>query len=215
MVIDFDSADFHLAENDGSLSIGSSVQYNCPVDLSKMYEDLDYSQGIHGHGKSVVYRESDIMSDEKRIKTEYYRKVYQVNNWHYSLQLILAFNEKFLGTITLYRLKEKADFKYSDIFLMEMIKDHLAFRIFSENEKNSISGKLSISQAAEKFDLTKREFEILNLLMQGLDNPKICEMAFISNNTLKKHILNIYKKLQINSRIQLFKTIKEYNPTVL
>ena len=37
----------------------------------------------------------------------------------------------------------------------------------------------------------------------------ICQNACITNNTLKKHILNIYKKLGIRNRVQMFKLVKE------
>ena len=45
--------------------------------------------------------------------------------------------------------------------------------------------------------------------MDGRDNAAICEELAISVNTLKKHILNIYRKLGIKNRVQLFKMIKE------
>ena len=45
--------------------------------------------------------------------------------------------------------------------------------------------------------------------MQGTESPVICERLSISANTLKKHILNIYRKLGIRNRVQLFKRIKE------
>ena len=45
--------------------------------------------------------------------------------------------------------------------------------------------------------------------MKGKDNNTISEELQISVNTLKKHILNIYRKLNINNRVQLFKMIKE------
>lgn len=45
--------------------------------------------------------------------------------------------------------------------------------------------------------------------MQGKDNHTICEELSISVNTLKKHILNIYRKLGIRNRVQMFKMIKE------
>ncbi|MBR1623585.1 MAG: helix-turn-helix transcriptional regulator, partial [Pseudobutyrivibrio sp.] len=60
------------------------------------------------------------------------------------------------------------------------------------------------------YELTKREGEILKLLMEGKDNAVICDEILITPNTLKKHILNIYRKLGINSRVQLFKLVKEY-----
>lgn len=50
---------------------------------------------------------------------------------------------------------------------------------------------------------------VLKMLMQGLDNTTIYTSLNISVNTLKKHILNIYRKLKIKNRVQMFKMIKE------
>ena len=47
--------------------------------------------------------------------------------------------------------------------------------------------------------------------LQGKENPVICEELTISTNTLKKHILNIYRKLGIRNRVQLFKMIREHD----
>ena len=58
------------------------------------------------------------------------------------------------------------------------------------------------------------ENTILYNLMQGKENPVICEELTISTNTLKKHILNIYRKLGIRNRVQLFKMIREHEETV-
>lgn len=70
MIIDFDSAEFHLSKGDGSISLTSSVSYNkkASVDFSQVYENIDYSQGILHTGKSMVYRETDIISDKKEWK---------------------------------------------------------------------------------------------------------------------------------------------------
>lgn len=212
MIIDFDSADFHLSKGDGSTSLVSKVSYNNngAVDFARVYEEIDYSQGILGTGMSMVYRESDLISDEKRMETEYYKNVYEVNNWHYSLQLILGYDERFLGVITFYRNKDKEDFKYGDVFKMQLIKDHLSYRIYKEQESAIKHGdKISIKDAVELFGLTKRESAILELLMKGHSNAEICDQSTIANNTLKKHVLNIYRKLGIKNRVQLVHMIKE------
>ncbi len=52
------------------------------------------------------------------------------------------------------------------------------------------------------FDLTKRESEILQLLVQGLLYKEIGGRLNISTNTAKKHVINIYHKLHVNSRAQ-------------
>ena len=171
---------------------------------------MDYSRGIMFSGRSMVYRETDIISDEKRVQTEYYQRVYKPNNWHYALQMILGRNNHFLGVVTLYRTIGKEDFTYEDVFLMDMLKDHMAYRL-SQDRNNQMTSqeKLTLTQAVKTYDLTKREQTILQLLLQGMENTEICDHLSITVNTLKKHILNIYRKLGIRNRVQMFKLIKE------
>ena len=144
------------------------------------------------------------------METEYYKKVYRPNNWHYSLQMILGKDKEFLGVITFYRTIGKDNFQYDDIFLLDLLKDHLAYRLYRDRQEcNNGQEKLTVTEAAEKYGLTKREHTILRLLMQGKDNNQLCEELSISVNTLKKHILNIYRKLGIRNRVQMFKMVKE------
>lgn len=90
LLVDFDSADFYLASVEDEKKLGKPVMYNCDSNLSEEYEELDYSRGIMLSGKSLIYRETDIISDESRVEMEYYKKVYKPNNWHYSLQVVIA-----------------------------------------------------------------------------------------------------------------------------
>lgn len=209
LMLDFDSADFFLADKTKNYSLYRPVTYKCSKNFCIDYDKQDYSGAIMRSGKSMVYRETDIMSDEHRVNTEYYKNVYVPNGWHYSLQIVIAYNDEFLGVITLYRTIGKDNFKYDDIFLMDMLKEHLAFRLYKERVKDeSNKDKINVNEAIEKYALTKRETEILNLLLDGCENEEISDILVITVNTLKKHILNIYKKLGINSRIQLFKMFK-------
>jgi DNA-binding NarL/FixJ family response regulator len=48
--------------------------------------------------------------------------------------------------------------------------------------------------------LSEREKEILNLLSQGLRYKEIANKLFLSTETVRTHIRNIYKKLHVNSR---------------
>jgi DNA-binding NarL/FixJ family response regulator len=51
----------------------------------------------------------------------------------------------------------------------------------------------------EAFDLTDREKEILELLVEGNSYKMIAAKCFIANDTVKKHLHNIYAKLHVNS----------------
>lgn len=50
--------------------------------------------------------------------------------------------------------------------------------------------------------LTKREREILSLLVDGLTNAQISERLEVSLNTIASHLKHIYPKLKVNSRAQ-------------
>ncbi len=53
-----------------------------------------------------------------------------------------------------------------------------------------------------KFELSKRELEILSLMAEGLSNEEIAEKIFVSLSTVKTHNQNIFAKLDVKRRTQ-------------
>lgn len=73
-----------------------------------------------------------------------------------------------------------------------------------------ISHFKSQTSAKADYQLTPREKEILSLLVNGTDSRTIGEQLFISYETVRNHLKNIYQKLQVTSRVQaVSKAIKE------
>ena len=70
---------------------------------------------------------------------------------------------------------------------------------FNEQPSSVISLPVSPSPVDS---LTSREIEILELLAQGQKNKIIAERLFVSIDTVKTHLRNIYNKLDVNSRLQ-------------
>jgi LuxR family transcriptional regulator, maltose regulon positive regulatory protein len=54
----------------------------------------------------------------------------------------------------------------------------------------------------EKYNLTKRETDVLACLCRGLTNQQITEQLFITIHTVKKHTSNLYRKLGVANRAQ-------------
>lgn len=64
------------------------------------------------------------------------------------------------------------------------------------------SSNIITEEPTDDFNLSKREVEVLELLKEGFDYNQIAEKLFISPFTVRKHIENIYKKLQVNNKMQ-------------
>lgn len=60
-----------------------------------------------------------------------------------------------------------------------------------------------IEPVKTKDTLTEREKEVLNCLVQGMSNKEIAQDLFISDKTVKIHVSNIFKKLDVKSRSQV------------
>lgn len=56
--------------------------------------------------------------------------------------------------------------------------------------------------------LSEREFGIVQLAYQGITNSLIAERLFVSVNTVKTHLKNIFLKLDVNSRIDLINKLR-------
>jgi len=67
----------------------------------------------------------------------------------------------------------------------------------------------SFSLKEIKYNLSKRESEILNLLSKGFRYKEIAAKLYISTETVRTHIRNIYGKLQVQSRTEAIN--KYYN----
>jgi LuxR family maltose regulon positive regulatory protein len=57
--------------------------------------------------------------------------------------------------------------------------------------------------------LSQREIEVLRMIFIGLSNKEISEQSFVSLNTVKTHIRNIYNKLGVKTREQAILKAKE------
>ncbi|TOE34853.1 LuxR C-terminal-related transcriptional regulator [Vibrio parahaemolyticus] len=57
--------------------------------------------------------------------------------------------------------------------------------------------------------LTKREQQIITFLSMGASNQQIAEQLFVSENTVKTHLHNIFKKIDVKNRVQALIWAKE------
>jgi DNA-binding NarL/FixJ family response regulator len=66
-------------------------------------------------------------------------------------------------------------------------------------------------QDKEDIQLTSRETEVLEQLSKGLNYNKIAENLILSSGTVRKHIENIYRKLQVHNKLEAVQKAKKNN----
>jgi DNA-binding CsgD family transcriptional regulator len=67
----------------------------------------------------------------------------------------------------------------------------------------------SLSTSLELLGLTQREIDVLLCIMQGKDNKAISLILDISIGTVRKHLENIYRKLNVQSRTAAISRVLE------
>lgn len=84
---------------------------------------------------------------------------------------------------------------------------------FLRDKNKAIIPQRQVSRAmfrSEHADLTKREYEVLKLIVDGKSNNEIAEELTISSHTAKAHVCNIIQKLLVDDRTQAaVKALKE------
>lgn len=94
----------------------------------------------------------------------------------------------------------------------------LALVIFGYLLKNQVNTRSSLLKRKQLPDdeklallqMSKREFEVLAKIAEGKSNSEIADLLFVSENTIKTHVSNIFSKLNVKRRTEAIKQAKEY-----
>lgn len=212
VLIPSDSSSFYLAKegNDNKL-LYKPVVINISQEDVKNYleygEKVDYTIPIFKHGRPIAYKETDLLDDSVRKKTVYYND-FLAHGHEYPASLCIAQNGVCYGAVTLFRSKNSGDFSDRDIFILNQLQNHLSTRLISEFERTSnYNSTAKLYELAYSWHLTAREMDVIKFVLAGLNNEEISNELFIGQSTVKKHLRNIYRKLDVKNRVQLIKLL--------
>ncbi len=94
-------------------------------------------------------------------------------------------------------------------------------KTINENVKEEENKEASINFTQEQINsifanykkltkLTTREKDVLKLILSGEKRKNIANLLFITESAVKKHTANIFKKLEVENRTELYKKAKKY-----
>ncbi len=109
----------------------------------------------------------------------------------------------------LYRKNSDLELQHRNSELQQYI---LQINKLKDQSKQSLpdTDQEDFTEKFKSFDLSKREIEVLINIANGLSNDEIADKMYVSKNTIKTHIKNIYMKLDVKNRIQAIKKVNAF-----
>lgn len=215
LLIDYDGAVFTFLKKDGDkIIIKNSTSNGIDQKMLEIWEDETFSNDstswIIYSGRSTAFKESDLLSNEKRIDNVFFKKFYEPNGFYHAAGLNIVFREEPVGLIKLYRKKSKKDFNTRDLFALDQLHKHFAYRLYYEEKKGDTRyfyAKGYHEKLCKRYSLTERESELLNYAVRGYTSMEISKKMNISIHTVKKHFHSIYNKMDVSNRVQLLQCL--------
>jgi LuxR family maltose regulon positive regulatory protein len=110
----------------------------------------------------------------------------------------------------LYELPYLADVYHAVFKLQAASKTKIPDK-FAAHLKLLIERKEKLKKNPVVIDLSSRELDTLKLIAGDFSNQEIADKLFISLNTVKTHIKNIYLKLEADNRVKAIAKARELN----
>jgi DNA-binding CsgD family transcriptional regulator len=161
-----------------------------------------YKKDVFNHKKvknefsgNYILTIDDILPLKQYETTEYYEFLRE-QDIYYVTTIFLTSGDELIGRIGLLRSIRENSFSEEELITLKMISSVTSKLL----EYNLLLNK-DLEKGNHNFDLlTKREKEILKLVIKGYTNQEIAGDLCISVYTVKMHIYNIFKKLHISHR---------------
>lgn len=171
------------------------------------YHVMDYINWIYFSERSLVYRESDLISESFRKSSKFFTQYLSPFGLIHAAGIILCIDHEFVASIALYNSRQRGDFSDKEMYiltqLLPLLQSSLEHILSINQEHRTTTAQDSSYLLKYKYHLTKREIEILGYIYKGMTNNEIAEILVITPNTVKKHLSNLFQKLEVTSRTQL------------
>lgn len=138
-------------------------------------------------------RLSDVISHRRLVATRVYAEWFVPCQIEAELEAGIARSRARTRTFVFERTS--GDFSARDRAVLELVRPHLA-RIHETTQLRRAAGLTELADLR----LTTREAEVLELVACGLTNAAIADRLWIAAGTVKKHLDNIYAKLDATNR---------------
>lgn len=209
----YEKALFYLLEEcDNRIEIRDPVFAHADCEFLRMYENLfqnwRYGKVAVNSRRTIAFRDSDLIPEIGEPGADAYASFPMPQHLPYGGGIVIAGRRKLLAEVAFFRTEKQGDFKDKEIYILDILKQHLQIRFMRECVGNAGRGKDAYTTVKlMELGLTNREVEIAKLVAAGFTNAEIADRLHISIYTAKRHLNNIFSKLATDNRMQLIEYI--------
>lgn len=87
----------------------------------------------------------------------------------------------------------------------------IGINLLKKNKVEALRSEQLTSQKRNNFNLNNRECEILQLIAKGHTNQEIADILYLALPTIKTHISNLYRKLEVRNRTEAINKAQSVN----
>ncbi|MGE7675273.1 response regulator transcription factor [Lysinibacillus sp. NPDC094403] len=182
-------ADGELNEQPVCFNVGTCMIQNYLHEY-KYYDPL-HPVNMKNQPDIQLMQRNEVISMKKR--QHYVERFLQLNDFIDEMGMYLYNQQKPIAVIGFLRKKGEIPFTEQDSQKLSYVK-RMIENVYLLHQ---------YVQPGESLQITQREKELLMYLCKGFKNAEIASYLYVSENTVKKHLQNLYRKFQVTPRTQL------------
>lgn len=165
----------------------------------------------HGQGISVVPAFYDGFADEGDFDFRGLKKIPLKNPYYLEIGFALPasvqnnrYIEQFFVQLNAFYLRHESTSEYT-LLANELTK------VGDSGREGVAIDPIELRRAEDAYEISPRERDVFELMVQGKSTSEISEALYISRATTKSHMSSIYKKLGVHSRKELMGSLASFS----
>lgn len=150
-------------------------------------------------GESVVHLDS-ILSPQKIERMTYYQDFLKPMDYRYVADMFFRSGGTIIAVITMLRSEDQGLFTDAELELLRKLQPFLEYTLNHVYLPERVGERRTIE---EKYQLTARELDVLELVLSGASNKVIARELMVGLPTVKTHLQHIYRKTSVTTRAEL------------
>ena len=183
------------------LDIEGCLLYNADREIEKIYQDkyskMDpmHPSRYEGTNISVICSDNLMLGDEWR-RSVFFREFMAPRHYHHDVDIFFRNKGNIVAVLYILRDDRLGPFTEEELGLLRRLQPFMEYTLNNIYTPQRITDREHI---VDKFSLTRRELDVLEIVMIGADTKTLAKELNLQVSTVKTHLRHIFEKTGVRS----------------